>query len=597
MGNNIVTLIKKARSDEEREWFLLKMILDTLEPALYTAVCAAAIPHWFDANFLTVLLDEGQRQQLDELGGFGRLIRVELIKPAGQVYCLDENSRRLFLNQMWREAPEHFYTWSRRAADYCRRQDQSEPHWRLETIYHLLVADPDEGATQFQLAARQWQNPPYYSSDKVESLTRFAGEHGAAGRLTERGLGWLRYWEACLDKLQAHYPLAKDKLLQITISPHIDSRLAADVALTLGDVERLMDEYEVARESYQAAYSLYRDIEDGLGQAKAIKSLGDIHYAQDDYGAAYQNYVEAGRLYQLAGDGLGQANCIKAAGDVYRILSEYRLAWQEYGEARFLYRQLGAVLGEANCIKALGDIHLDLSEQELARQSYGEAYALYRQIGEQLGEVNCLRGLANVHRMVGEYEPAGSIYEEALGLYREIGDQMGEANCLKSLGDVHRALGDCAYVWPWYEAARYLHLEIGNSLDATNCLFGLADLDLQQGRWQEAADKYQQSLIYYQQVRSAQNVALAYWRLGLAAEGLGKLAEANGYYQASFDLFTEIGSSLAENVQERLTATLEAQQPAVQYLQQARYDRANAYNQLRLRRINRRHSGEPVLGQ
>lgn len=594
MGKDIFTLIKTARTDEEREWFLLKMILDTLEPVLYTAVCAVAIPHWFDAAFLTVLLDEPERQQLDALGGFGRLTSLELVEPAGwlgtrQVYSLKESSRARLLNRMWQEEPGRFQALSRRAAAYCAGQDQSHCSWRLETIYHLLVADPEEGATQFHRAAREWQNPPYFAYDKVETLTRLAGEHGTAGRLGERGLGWLRYWEAYLDRLHARYPVAKDKLLQIDVGPDIDGCLAADVALALGDVERVMDQYQAARESYQVAYTLYRELGDSLGEAKAIKSLGDVHFGLDEYGLAYQDYEEACRLYREAGDTLGEANCVKAAGDVHRMLSEYSMAWQEYGEARFRYRQLGDTLGEANCIKALGDIHLDLSEHPLARQSYEKACQLYRQLGERLGEANCVRSLGNIHRLLSEYETAGGLYEEALAIYGAIGDQMGEANCLKSLGDVHRALEDCEYVWPWYEAARYLHLEIGNYLDATNCLFGLADVDLERGQWRDAADRYEQALAYYEEVGMNQNVALAHWRLGLATENMGKLAEAERHYQMGYDLFRRIGSGLAENLAEHLAsvqAMMEAQQAALVLQQQARRQRAATYNQLsaRLRR-------------
>jgi tetratricopeptide (TPR) repeat protein len=571
MGKDVFTQIRTAGSDEEREWLLLKMILDTLEPALHAAVFTAAIPHWFDANFLMALLDEAERQQLDVLGRFGRLITLELVEPCqwlvpGQVYNLDERSRAVLLNRMWQEEPERFYRLSQRAAAYCARQDQTNYRWRLETIYHLLVADPDQGATRFQLAAREWQNPPCFAYDKVESLTRLAGEHGTAGRLDERGQGWWLYWEAYLDRRHGRYGVAEEKLLQIRVGPEIDGWLAAEVALALGDVERVTDQYEAARESYQVAYALYRDLNDSLGEAKAIKSLGDVHFCLEKYGAAYQNYGEAGRLYREGGDRRGEANCIQAAGDVYRLLSEHSMAWQAYGEARFLYRQVGDRLGEAHCMKGLGDVHVDLWEHRLARQSYENARRVYWQMGEQRGEVNCLRDLANIHRLLGEYLAAGQLYEQGLVMYRDIGDQREEANCLKSLGDVHRALDDCDEIWPWYEAARYLHLEIGNYLEATHCLFGLADADLQRGNLGDAADRYQQALAYYEEVGMTQNVALTRWRLGLAAENMGELGEAEQHYRVSHDLFQQIGSALAENLAEKLAALqamMEGQRAAV----------------------------------
>ena len=67
MSDDLLSRLQAAGSDEEREWLVMELSLDSLEPALRQALWAAAVPHWFDDSFLAALLDEEELRAFETL--------------------------------------------------------------------------------------------------------------------------------------------------------------------------------------------------------------------------------------------------------------------------------------------------------------------------------------------------------------------------------------------------------------------------------------------------------------------------------------------------------------------------------------------------
>ncbi|MCP4702646.1 MAG: tetratricopeptide repeat protein, partial [Gammaproteobacteria bacterium] len=333
-------LSQAAKSDAEREWLLLRFTLDNLSDTLRAAVWAAAVPHWFDFEFLNALLDEDKRLDTEQFTQFIDLAFVS--KPLdAEVRLIHERTRTPLLEKFWQKDPARYRKLSDRAAKYCKTQDQGVPLWRIETVYHQLVAEPEKGVDLFINTGWEWQNPPNFAYDKVESMARVAREHANAGRLTKHGVTWTLFWEAHLDKIYSRNYEAKAKLMQIR--PNRNSH------------------------PYTAACCL--------------ESLGDVHLQLSELPDARGRYEEALQLYQKTGSPHGEANCLKSLGNVHLQLSELPDARGRYEEALPLYQKTGAKLGEANCLRSLGDVHLRLSELPDARGRYEEALPLYQKTG------------------------------------------------------------------------------------------------------------------------------------------------------------------------------------------------------------------------
>jgi len=192
-----------------------------------------------------------------------------------------------------------------------------------------------------------------------------------------------------------------------------------------------------ARERYQEALTIYRDIGSRLGDANCIRELGDIHSSLSELPQARERYQKALTIYRDIGDRVGEANCIRALGDIHENLSELPQARECYQEALTIFRDIGERVGEANCIRALGDIHENLSELPQARERYQEALTIYRDIGERVGEANCIRALGDADGEEGKLDEALAYFADAAQRCAKLELAAQEAGCYSSIGNMY----------------------------------------------------------------------------------------------------------------------------------------------------------------
>jgi len=160
-----------------------------------------------------------------------------------------------------------------------------------------------------------------------------------------------------------------------------DEKQEAKCIFWLGDVHRMLAEYDAARARYEEARPIYASIGARLGEANCIKSLGDVHLRVDEYDAARARYEEARTVFQSIGDRLGEANCIQSLGDVHLWVDEYDAARARYEEARTVFQSIGARHGLAATLAYLGLTHRGLGDTSRAREDLLEAVRLFHEIG------------------------------------------------------------------------------------------------------------------------------------------------------------------------------------------------------------------------
>ena len=461
MTGDILARLQAAHSDAEREWVVMEWSLANLEPELREAVWAAAIPHWFDLDYLAALLDR-PAEAVRPI--YQRLITLSYVEVfPGRGHNVHERTRNLLLDRLWDDDRERYLVLSQRAAVFCAQRDQDETGWRVETIYHRLIVEPEAGASDLQNMGWTWQNSPNFAYDKVEAMARAGREHLDAGRLSGRPAGWTLFWEAHLDKIYSRNHAAKEKLLAIDIPADQDMWLAADSIKALGDVHVRLSEYAAARARYEEAQPIYRAIGDRLGEANCIQALGDVHVMLSEYAAARARYEEAQGSYRAIGARLGEANCIQALGDVHVRLSEYPEARARYEEAQGIYRAIGDRLGEANCIKALGDVSLEERDETAALAAYQEAFERYMALGLPYAAGGVLASQTSIYDRRKEYSLSLPLHTRAIELapanpmwYRN------RALCYINLKDSEHALEDLETAARLQPDHPYLHLRRGD---------------------------------------------------------------------------------------------------------------------------------------
>ncbi len=305
--------MNRPQNGSERDRLLAEAtreFLKRLPPSLAEAVWAAAVPHWFDGEILARTLGIPEE---DAAARYARLQEMPFVQPvAGRGHAVHELTRRLLLDDLWRDRREAFRVWSRRAAEAFESRPD-DPDFLLESIYHWLVADPDRGADRVWNWGAEWNNTFQYA--RLHALVQAGLEHEEAGRLEGRARGWVLFRKGQLHILYNEYRAAKTALEGALESAGGDRQLEAHCIKALGDVHLRLGEYGAARGRYEEALGIYREIGDRLGEANCIKALGDVHLRLGEYGAARGRYEEALGIYREISDRLGEANCIQALGE------------------------------------------------------------------------------------------------------------------------------------------------------------------------------------------------------------------------------------------------------------------------------------------
>jgi hypothetical protein len=160
MKNDLLSRLQTINSPEERAWLVTLDLLQNLPSDLQSAAWAAAVPHWFNDEILSALLE---RSVTDCVPLYARLQRLPFVESyeARRACNVHEMTRTMMLNYLWRERLEDYLTLSTRAAGYFAQR--KDPAWQIEHIYHSLVSDPIGVADIVEHLQAAWSSPFQYA--------------------------------------------------------------------------------------------------------------------------------------------------------------------------------------------------------------------------------------------------------------------------------------------------------------------------------------------------------------------------------------------------------------------------------------------------
>ena len=142
MTDDLLSRLQAARTPEERSLIVIRDLIENLSPELRAAACAAAVPHWFEADILAALL-EVQPQKAQAL--YAQLIELPFVESfAGRGHNVHELAREYMLADWWDTRREEYRALAGQAARYF--QEQETPSAQIEGVYHLLIVNEDKGA-------------------------------------------------------------------------------------------------------------------------------------------------------------------------------------------------------------------------------------------------------------------------------------------------------------------------------------------------------------------------------------------------------------------------------------------------------------------
>ncbi|SHM88341.1 AfsR/SARP family transcriptional regulator [Cryptosporangium aurantiacum] len=250
---------------------------------------------------------------------------------------------------------------------------------------------------------------------------------------------------------------------------------------------------------------------------------------------------------ERTGDRAGAAAALAQLGVVFWQLGRYPDGIDHLERALALFRELGDRVGEARTVGNLGVIYQQTGSYADAERHHTAALALFRKLGDRVGQANTETNLGDILMRLGRDEEAIGLLSEALEQFRELGHHGGEATALTNLGEVHLSLNRPGEAAGYLRQAVALFGTIGERYGETCALNGLAEALQGQGD-PEAADRFTAALTLATTIGERAEQARAHVGLARTTEA------ARSHLEQALALYTEIGSSRADDVRKELEA-------------------------------------------
>lgn len=267
----------------------------------------------------------------------------------------------------------------------------------------------------------------------------------------------------------------------------------------LGEIHLDLYQLDEAREYYEKALPLWRDLGDRLGEATDLNNLGFVYKDLGELQNALRLYDDAIRLWRETGISVEEMNTISNRGKCYAALNRTELALADFESALEIWKK-SRVRDSlvASTFAALGGLYADMGRFEDAHEQLNRSLE-FRKSNPLLQAITRV-SIATVYLEQGDLQKANEIYQEVLPVFRELGYKRGEAVVLFKLGETREKEHPEAAL-EFHDQAVRLSREIGDRDLEAAALFGSARAESARGELDRARSRMENALDRVDQLR------------------------------------------------------------------------------------------------
>ena len=285
--------------------------------------------------------------------------------------------------------------------------------------------------------------------------------------------------------------------------------------------------------------------------------LGRVAQALYFRQASEEYFIKSADLAGEQGDVLTESSAHLALGNLYSDEEDWDRAVQFYKKA--LSKSEAAGVGKTVPIHEIlinmGRACCRQGELSAAQECYSRAMHLLDD-SDLAGRIQALYALGQISAEKGDLDGAQQYYERSRSLCQKRLDRRGMASSLAALASIHQMRGESGRVESCLEQARLTLEEMGDDGAAARILIQMADFFFQEGRINEASERYQRGLATLAEsdtplaARASGRLGQCWIDLGQEAEGSSCLSQAAELWQKladpeeEADLMTMLAASL-----------------------------------------------------
>jgi tetratricopeptide (TPR) repeat protein len=455
--------ITSEMSEEEVLGVILDEIMARAAPDVAEAIRFCAIPHWFNEEIIAWLRGEGLKPSPRSGEILAALTELTFVGPYhDRGWAYHENVRDLLLRR-WRERDgEEFKELSGQAAGYFAQKaeaatDEERDEWVREQMYHLLVADEEQGLGQFQGMFSRARD--FYQLSTCALLLQLAAEQ--SNHLSRDSQLWAKHYEGQLAYYSAQWTEAQ-RVFEELMGQELPPSLESAVTHLLGMVYKDRGEWERAIEYYERSLEIGEKVGDEYEMAATFNNLGSVYQAKGEWDRAIECYERSLAITQEMGDGYAVARIFNNLGEVYRVKGEWERAMEYYERSLAIREKVGDEHGMAATFNNVGSVYQAKGEWERAIEYYERSLAIMEKVGDEYGMAVTFNNLGAVYQAKGERERAIEYYERSLVIRKKLGDVHGVANSCYNIGTLYCEQGKHAAAIPLFEESLRLLEKVGD---------------------------------------------------------------------------------------------------------------------------------------
>lgn len=348
------------------------------------------------------------------------------------------------------------------------------------------IADP--GMTTPELAgraaARGWLDT---ERGNLLATTVFADEHNRP--MHTALMSWLLF--RYLD-VAGYYHEAERLHTRASSSP--DSVSRGHALTSLGIVQAIRGNHEAALGDCERALSLFQQVGDLLGQARARTTLGGLHWRLARYAEASEHLSAAGEIFAAAGESAAEGVTWLHLGIVFFLRGDDAAALAAYERARHAARNSGDPIAEAHSLINAGQVHTRLGRLPDAVDVIERGLCIARAHRNPPAEADGLSQLGSVLVELGETERGIAHLHQALEIASRSAVRELQVQTLDHLGRAYCSQHDVSAAQAAHQQALALADELGDRYQEARAHQGLARVAARR-RDAEAADAHNRTAL------------------------------------------------------------------------------------------------------
>ena len=281
-------------------------------------------------------------------------------------------------------------------------------------------------------------------------------------------------------------------------------------------------------------------------EAKALRN----QRTRESYQQATEKYEAALTIWQNLNDKLMEAFTHHEVGMIYGDIGLYQKAIDSHSRAAALYKDLKLPRDEASVLVNIGWVFGELGDTQNRLAMYDRAAAIYRTVGDV--DLVLLSNFGSTYAKLGQYQRALEIHLQVLEKRRVTDDYLGLGITLRNIGSCYENLGDKQKALNSYQESLVFARKAGNHFYTATTLSHLGLIYESLGQKDKALDYLNQTLKLRRTINDRKGIAITLFNLARLERDRSNLSESRKHIEEALQITEELR---AQVVSQQLRAT------------------------------------------